>query len=152
MTKLELAAVRLYKAKLADKQRKTEMNKLVCEREVLKQDLPCWKNKYSDYEDEIEAYTEQWCKPCQDRQKLYLDKSVRKELGNAKRSFWAITRALLKGNQMTQQKLLEEALKRINSLSDKEFSAITAEIIAESSVTNHNNIQPLLLYLDNDTE
>lgn len=53
---------------------------------------------------------------------------------------------------MTQQSLLEEALKRIDSLSDKEFSEITTEIITESSVTNHNNIQPLLLYLDNDTE
>lgn len=36
---------------------------------------------------------------------------------------------------MTQQKLLEEALKRIDSLSDEEFSSLTAEIIAESSVT-----------------
>jgi len=96
MTKLELAAIRLYKAKLADKQRKAEMNKFVCEREVRRQEAPCWKNKYCEYEGEIIVYTEQWCKPCQDRQRLYLDKSIRKELGNAKRSFWAITRSLLK--------------------------------------------------------
>lgn len=119
MTKLELAAIRLYKAKLADKQRKAKMNKLVCEREVKgwtvsKQDRPCWKAKwephqideygrievagYWDYptpQDE-EGSTDLWCKPCQDRQRLYLDRSVRKELGNAKRSFWAITRSLLK--------------------------------------------------------
>lgn len=52
---------------------------------------------------------------------------------------------------MTQQSLLEEALKRIDSLSDKEFSAITTEIITESSVTNHD-IQPSLLCLDKDTK
>jgi hypothetical protein len=34
-----------------------------------------------------------WCEPCQKRQKIYEDKSVRKELGKAKIVFWAACRA-----------------------------------------------------------
>lgn len=113
MTKLELAAIRLYKARLADKQRKAKMNKLVCEREFsIAQNKPCWKVCFDDgdikegrtltSEASMGSYRgtciSDWCHPCQARQELYLDRSVRKELGNAKRSFWAITRSLLKGN------------------------------------------------------
>lgn len=43
---------------------------------------------------------------------------------------------------MTAHKLLEEALEQIDKLSDAEFSALTAEIIAESSVIQDNN-QPI---------
>ena len=41
---------------------------------------------------------------------------------------------------MTQKELLEEALKRIDDLSDEEFSRITQEIIQESSPDSNKDI------------
>ena len=108
MTRLEQAALRLYAATKADRERSLQMARLVCEREgeVKDYDRPCWKPWHNPghIEDGPEACWEypsgeygehpsSWCEPCQQRQKLYEDKSVRQELGNAKRAFWAACRA-----------------------------------------------------------
>ena len=114
MTRLELAAIRLLRATQADRERSRKISSFICEREGDprngSQDRPCWKSRVERLDDGMldrvwpsangdddgceDPCT--WCKPCQDREKLYADKSVRKELGNAKRSFWAATKALIK--------------------------------------------------------
>ena len=117
MNRLELAAIRLYKATQADRTRTRKMNRFLCEpmsNPEIDQGDPCWKARYEDGDiKEGRTFTSEaptgghwtfaggprvsdWCNPCQVRQKLYADKSVRKELGNAKRSFWAATKALIK--------------------------------------------------------
>ena len=111
MTRLEQAALRLYAATKRDRERSAQMLRLVCEREgdphEGKYDRPCWKSRVEFVDDgSIEhpsssppalghrsGHPESWCEPCQQRQKLYEDKSVRQELGNAKRAFWAACRA-----------------------------------------------------------
>ena len=108
MTRLEQAALRLYAATKADRERSLQMARLVCEREgeVKDYDRPCWKPWHNPghIEDGPEACWEypsgeygehpsSWCEPCQQRQKLYEDKSVRQELGKAKIVFWAACRA-----------------------------------------------------------
>jgi len=126
MTNLELASIRLYKATLTDKERTLKMRGFICEREgdpnQGKQNRPCWKTiwepsqfdeygrtelvGYWDYpngtDDEGDVDITTWCQSCQDRQKIYLDRSVRKELGNAKRSFWVVVRGLIKDNNIAQ--------------------------------------------------
>lgn len=110
MTRLQQAAIRLYEATQADRKRSREMSAFQCARlnpEMFAQSRPCWKAEWDkgydcwtwpsaggDEEGSSDPVT--WCEPCQERQKLYLDKSAKKELGNAKRSFWAAVRALLK--------------------------------------------------------
>ena len=108
VTRLEQAALRLYAATKADRERSLQMARLVCEREgeVKDYDRPCWKPWHNPghIEDGPEACWEypsgeygehpsSWCEPCQKRQKIYEDKSVRKELGKAKIVFWAACRA-----------------------------------------------------------
>ena len=111
MTRLESAALRLYAATKADRERSAKMARLGCEREGNtddgKYDRPCWKSRAefcddgsierlwpsAGGEDEGSGCPESWCEPCQQRQKLHEDKSVRQELGNAKRAFWAACRA-----------------------------------------------------------
>lgn len=111
MTRLEQAALRLYAATKRDRERSAQMLRLVCEHEgdpdEGKYDRPCWKSRVefvddgsierlwpsAGGEDEGSGHPESWCEPCQQRQKLYEDKSVRQELGNAKRAFWAACRA-----------------------------------------------------------
>ena len=113
MTRLDIAAIRLLRATQADRERARKISSFICEREGDprngSQDRPCWKSRVERLDDGMldrvwpsangddgceDPCT--WCKPCQDREKLYADKSVRKELGNAKRSFWAATKALIK--------------------------------------------------------
>ena len=117
MTRLELAAIRLYKATQAARERSRKISSFICEREGDprngSQDRPCWKSRVERVErlddetldrvwpsangdDEGCADPCTWCKPCQERQNLYLDKLAVQELGNAKRSFWAATKALIK--------------------------------------------------------
>ena len=108
VTRLEQAALRLYAATKRDRERSAQMLRLVCEREgeVKDYDRPCWKPWHNPghIEDGPEACWEypsgeygehpsSWCEPCQKRQKIYEDKSVRKELGKAKIVFWAACRA-----------------------------------------------------------
>ena len=108
VTRLESAALRLYAATKADRERSAKMARLVCEREgnFKDYDRPCWKAWHNPghIEDGPEACWEypsgeygehpsSWCEPCQQRQKLYDDKSVRQELGKAKNAFWAACRA-----------------------------------------------------------
>jgi hypothetical protein len=111
VTRLEQAALRLYAATKRDRERSAQMLRLVCEHEgdpdEGKYDRPCWKSRVefvddgsierlwpsAGGEDEGSGHPESWCEPCQQRQKLYEDKSVRQELGNAKRAFWAACRA-----------------------------------------------------------
>ena len=115
MTSLELAAIRLYKATQADRERSRKMSALACERECsVEQAKPCWKPIYipgrlgenlgiAEYPsiEYVGGESESdWCESCQARQKFYADKSVRKELGNAKRSFWAATKALIKAREV----------------------------------------------------
>ena len=111
MRRLEQAALRLYAATKADRERSAQMTRLICDREgdpfAGNQDRPCWKTR-SEFlddgtlerlwpsaggEDEGSGDPESWCEPCQQRQKLYEDKSVRQELGKAKNAFWAACRA-----------------------------------------------------------
>ena len=113
MTRLESAALRLYAATKADRERSAKMARLVCEREGNDKDYdrPCWKGVFIKVhpDDGIDYWehpsgdnghdTATWCKSCRKRQKLYKDKSVRKELGNAKRSLWAACKAKNKENQ-----------------------------------------------------
>ena len=114
MTRLELAAIRLYKATQAARERSRKISFFICEREGDphngNQDRPCWKSRVERLDDETldrvwpsangddEGCEDPctWCKPCQERQNLYLDKLAVQELGNAKRSFWAATKALIK--------------------------------------------------------
>ena len=111
VTRLEQAALRLYAATKADRERSAKMARLVCEREgnFKDYDRPCWKAWHNPghIEDGPEACWEypsgeygehpsSWCEPCQQRQKLYEDKSVRQELGKAKIVFWAACRAAAK--------------------------------------------------------
>ena len=107
MTRLESAALRLYAATKADRERSAQMTRLVCEREwkVKDYDRPCWKGVFIKcHPDDGVDYWEfpagddghepkLWCKSCRKRQKLYEDKSVRRELGKAKIVFWAACRA-----------------------------------------------------------
>ena len=111
MTRLEQAALRLYAATKADRERSAQMTRLICDREgdpfAGNQDRPCWttRSEFLDDgtlerlwptaggEDEGSGDPESWCEPCQQRQKLYEDKSVRQELGKAKNAFWAACRA-----------------------------------------------------------
>ena len=113
MTRLELAAIRLYKATWAAQERSRKISSFICEREGDprngSQDRPCWKSQVELLDDgtpdrvwpsangDNEGCADPctWCKPCQERQKLYLDKLVGQELGNAKRSFWAATKAVI---------------------------------------------------------
>ena len=113
MTRLESAALRLYAATKADRERSANMSRLVCEREgnVKDYDRPCREGVFIKcHPDDGVDYWEfpagddghepaLWCEPCQQRQKLYDDKSVRKELGNAKRVLWAACKAKSKENQ-----------------------------------------------------
>lgn len=113
MTRLESAALRLYAATKADRERSAKMARLVCEREMADDTgaiKPCWKPIYipgrlgenygvAEYPHvtyEGGESTCEWCEPCQQRQKMYEDKSVRKELGKAKIVFWAACRAAAK--------------------------------------------------------
>lgn len=105
MTRLEIAAIRLHKATQADRERSRKISSFVCEREGDprdgSQDRPCWKARWvpDGYGGEWEhagGDIDEWCQTCQDRQKIYSDKSGRQELGKAKRSFWAATKALIK--------------------------------------------------------
>lgn len=111
VTRLEQAALRLYAATKRDRERSAQMTRLVCEHEgdpdEGKYDRPCWKSRVefvddgsierlwpsAGGEDEGSGHPESWCEPCQQRQKLYEDKSVRRELGKAKIVFWAACRA-----------------------------------------------------------
>ena len=117
MTRLESAALRLYAATKADRERSAKMTNLVCDREgdpyKGRYDRPCWKSRveFADDgsierlwpsaggEDEGSGCSDSWCEPCQQRQKLYEDKSVRQELGKAKRALWAACKAMSKENQ-----------------------------------------------------
>lgn len=108
MTRLESAALRLYAATKADRERSMKMSRLVCEREgnLKDYDRPCWKAQHNPghIDDGPEPFWEypggeygerpsSWSEPCRQRRKLYEDKSARQELGKAKRSFWAACRA-----------------------------------------------------------
>ena len=113
LTRLESAALRLYAATKADRERSAKMARLACERESADDTgaiKPCWKPiyipgrlgenlgiaEYPSVTHEGGESTHEWCEPCQQRQKLYEDKSVRKELGNAKRALWAACKAKIK--------------------------------------------------------
>lgn len=116
MNRLQSAALRLYAATKADRERSAKMARLVCERESADDTgaiKPCWKPiyipgwlgenlgiaEYPSVTHEGGESTHEWCEPCQQRQKLYEDKSVRRELGNAKRALWAACKAKIKENQ-----------------------------------------------------
>jgi len=110
VTRLEQAAMAMHAATKRDRERSAKMARLACERESADDTgaiKPCWKPiyipgrlgenlgiaEYPSVTHEGGESTHEWCEPCQQRQKLYEDKSVRKELGNAKRAFWAACRA-----------------------------------------------------------